>query len=157
MAELKESSRVRIKRREATDDDMKSQLFFNYYGGLVGTILKVYSPAEVSVDIDHESLTTEVRRRHDDVRRNMKDKWLDGLSEEGKARLTEREKNFRLRYVILTSMDDLEPGPPRAAEAAALEKDDSEEEETLERVSASDLAANEEEYLRARAENLELE
>jgi len=54
-------------------------------------------------------------------------------------------------------MDDLEPGPPRAAEAAALEKDDSEEEETLERVSASDLAANEEEYLRARAENLELE
>ena len=38
----------------------------------------------------------------------MKTRWLEGLSEEGRGRLTEREKDFNLRYVILVAMSDLE-------------------------------------------------
>jgi hypothetical protein len=48
----------------------------------------------------------------------MKTKWLDGLSEEGRSRLTEREKDFHLRYIVLTSAGDLEAIPPRPASPA---------------------------------------
>ena len=44
------------------------------------------------IHVDQESLTKEVRKRHEDVRDQMKTKWLEGLSEEGRAKLTEREK-----------------------------------------------------------------
>src|SRR5262249_54781195 len=68
----------------------------------------VYSPTEVSVEVEPESLTREIRKRHEEVRDQMKTKWLDGLSEEGRSKLTEREKDFMLRYMILVSMNDLE-------------------------------------------------
>ncbi len=151
MAVLTENSRVRIRRRETTDEDMKSQMYFSYYGGLSGSILKVYNPAEVSVEIDHESLTREVRHRHEDVRNQMKTKWLDGLSEEGKSRLTERERNFFLRYVVLVSMDDLEEGTPRPESTTASQAPSMEtSEQTAARLSSKDLTANEEAYLRSR-------
>ncbi len=152
MAVLTESSRVKIRRRDATDDDMKSQMYFTYYGGLSGAILKVYSPAEVSVEIDHESLTREVRNRHEDVRNQMKTKWLDGLSEEGRSRLTEREKNFFLRYVVLVSMDDLEAGTPRPESSTASQAQPIETAaQTAARLSSNGLTTKEEEILRSRS------
>jgi ribosomal protein L21E len=108
MAELKAGDRVRVVTREPSDEDTKSGLYYRHFGGLTGTIQKVYSKTEVAVDVEHDSLTKEIRKRHEDVREQMKTKWLDGLSEEGRSRLTEREKDFLLRYVILVGMKDLE-------------------------------------------------
>lgn len=108
MADVKEGDRVRIKTREQTEEDIKSQLYYSHYGGMTGAIQKVYSIAEVAVAIEMESVGREIRKRHDDVRDQMKTKWLDGLSEEGRSKLTEREKDFNLRYVVLVAMADLE-------------------------------------------------
>lgn len=111
-------SRVRIATRSATADDAKSGLYYPHFAGLTGTVQHVYDADEVAVEIDPEALTAEVRARHASVRDQMKTKWLDGLSEEGRSKLTEREKDFRLRYVVLVSRKDLEAIPK--SEAAAL-------------------------------------
>lgn len=113
MADPKEGDRVRIKTREQTEEDVKSQLYYPHYGGMTGEIQKVYSKTEVAVTVELESLEREMRKRHHDVRDQMKTKWLDGLSEEGRNKLTEREKDFNLRYVVLVSMSDLEKAGPR--------------------------------------------
>jgi hypothetical protein len=120
MSTIKEGDRVRIVTREQTEEDAKANLYFTYYGGLTGTVLKVYNKQEVSVEVEQDSLTREVRKRHEDVRDQMKTKWLDGLSEEGRNRLTEREKDFNLRYVVLVAMTDLEKaGAKPAAQTVA--------------------------------------
>ena len=114
MAALKEGDRVRIASRTQTEDDIKSGMYYAHYGGLTGAIQKVYNKNEVAVEVDHESLSKELRKRHEDVRDQMKTKWIEGLSEEGRSRLTEREKDFNLRYVVLVAMSDLEKAGARA-------------------------------------------
>lgn len=113
MANFVEGDRVKIVTREQTEEDIKTNSYFPYFGGLTGKIEKYYSEKEIAVDIEPESLTRDIRKRHEDVRDQMKSKWLEGLSEEGRNRLTEREKDFHLRYVILTATGDLEKIAPR--------------------------------------------
>ena len=118
MAELKEGDRVRIVTRVPTDEDAKLNRYFGYFAGLTGSVLKAYDTVEATVDVEHESLPREIRKRHEDVRHQMKSKWLDGLSEEGRSKLTEREKDFFLRFVVLAQQTDLEKIGPKPAIAA---------------------------------------
>src|ERR1044071_1285493 len=103
MPTFNDGDRVRVVTREQSDEDVKALTYFPFYGGLTGTIQKVYSKSEVAVEIDPESLTKDVRKRHEDVRDQMKTKWLEGLSEEGRGKLTDREKDFNLRSEEHTS------------------------------------------------------
>jgi hypothetical protein len=41
------------------------------------------------------------------MQEQMKNKWLDGLSEEGRNRLTPKEREFNLRYTVLVSVNDV--------------------------------------------------
>lgn len=111
MPAIETGTRVRIVTRTATPDDAKSGLYYPHFAGLTGTVQHIYDHDEVSVEVEPESLTAEIRARHASVRNQMKTKWLDGLSEEGRSKLTEREKDFRLRYVILVARKDLEAIP----------------------------------------------
>ena len=120
MAALAAGQRVRIVAREATDDDFKSQMYFSFYAGLTGLVQKQYSEVEVAVEVEHECLTREIRKRHEDVRDQMKTKWIDGLSEEGRSKLTERERDFYLRYVVLVSAADLEIIEPKPVKVEAV-------------------------------------
>ena len=156
MPSLTEGDRIRVATRETTPADVKSGLYYAYFAGLTGVIRKVYSPDAVVVEIEQESLTADIRRRHHDIRDQMKTKWLDGLSEEGRSRLTEREKDFHLRYVILSAMKDLESlsGPttakPVGPSAAGEEPAPS---DSSRRLSSQELAAAEEaELARHRAQ-----
>lgn len=155
MADPRQGDRVRIKAREQTEDDIKSQLYYPHYGGMTGTIQKVYSKAEVAVAVEMESVSREIRKRHDDVRDQMKTKWLDGLSEEGRNRLTEREKDFNLRYVVLVAMSDLEKAGARGqpeAKAAAAPAPDSASSEAPRRRTLAEIEADEEAELLRRAQ-----
>jgi ribosomal protein L21E len=169
MPNFKAGDRVRIVSRDQTDADVKSGLYFVHYAGLTGTVLKVYGTQEVSVEIEIESLSRDIRKRHEDVRNQMKTKWLDGLSEEGRSKLTEREKDFLLRYVVLVTMADLEkagtapptpttlPKPAIAAltaeETVAVVQDTALESATLSRATLADLDAAEQAELLRRAQN----
>jgi ribosomal protein L21E len=134
---LKEGERVEIVDREANADDVKSGLFYNFFRGLTGTVQKVYATDEISVEIEQESLPDAVANRHTDVQETMKAKWLDGLSEEGRNRLTDKERDFKLHYTLLVHAKDL-----KAPSAAAIPAGT--------RATSADLAAAEQAYLESR-------
>ncbi|MCW3095315.1 MAG: hypothetical protein JWL77_933 [Chthonomonadaceae bacterium] len=134
---LKEGERVEIVDREATADDVKSGLFYNFFRGLTGTVQKVYATDEISIEIEQESLPDAVANRHIDVQEAMKAKWLDGLSEEGRNRLTDKERDFKLHYTLLVHAKDL-----KAPAAAAIPVGT--------RATSADLAAAEQAYLESR-------
>jgi len=126
---FKEGDLVQIKTREATAEDVKSGLYYGYFGGVQGTIQKLYASGEASVEANVDSLMEEIARRHEEMRLTMQNKWLDGLSEEAKNRPTPQERAFTLRYNILVSVEDLtipitlvEPRRPTSADLAALEE-----------------------------------
>ena len=115
MATWKEGERVQIVDRDATADDIKSGLFYNHFRGLTGTVQKLYGE-EAAIEIESQSLLDNVVTRHEDVQEQMKTKWLDGLSEDAKSRLSNEEKDFRLRYTVLIAVKDLQK--PTAAALA---------------------------------------
>lgn len=99
---------VRVLTREQVPADIKSQLYYPHYAGLRGTILKLYGE-ETSILVHRDSLPPEIRARHVENERAMRQRWLDGLSEEGRNRLNAREKEFGLKYAILVGLKDIEP------------------------------------------------
>ncbi len=112
MAKLSEGDGVVIVARDSSASDVKSGLYYGHYGNLTGTILKVYGE-EASVLVDREVLPVDIEKRHADNEKAMRQRWLDGLSEEARNRLTATEKAFRLNYAILVSLSDLEKGKKR--------------------------------------------
>ncbi len=107
MARIQAGDRVQIIDREATPQDLKSGLYFPHYGGLHGQVQKVYGQNEVAVEVDLETLPEAVWKRHMDARDQMRRRWLDGLPEEQRRKLTPEQKEFRLRYVVLVAQSDL--------------------------------------------------
>lgn len=108
---LKNGDHVQVVARDQVAADIKSGLYYKHYANLYGTILKLYGE-EVSVLVNRESLPAEVRERHEAGEKAMRKKWLDGLSEEGRNRLSAREKDFGLNYAILIALNDLKPFTP---------------------------------------------
>lgn len=98
---------VRIVQRDQTPADLKSGLFYPHYSGMTGVIGKIYTDQTAAVTVDPESLPTTIRTRHEASTQTMRQKWLDGLSEEARNRLSSAEKKLTLRYSILVSLDDL--------------------------------------------------
>ncbi|MEN6356290.1 MAG: hypothetical protein ABFD83_04310 [Armatimonadota bacterium] len=169
MAELKVGDTVQVITREVTNDDYKSSLYFAYFGGLVGSVDRIYDDGSVCVEIDIDSLTEDARKRHLDTQEAERKRWLDSLSGEARNRLTEDQKKLKISYKILVSKKDLEPtkspkkktnrtseesgsnkdsaadhkGPARAPDPAEAK------DQPVKRLSEADLAAKEEEFLRA--------
>ncbi len=108
MAKFKEGDRVRVKTREPEGKEAFEGRYAPHLAGTVGTILKVYSPQEIAVDLDIDSLPETIRTRHAEQQSAMHEKWLNSLSDEAQGRLTDEEKSFRLRYVVLLPESDLE-------------------------------------------------
>lgn len=123
-AKLNEGDAVQVVDREATPEEEKNHTFFNYYRNLSGTLERVYPDGMATVVVDPESLPEDVRTRHFDLTEKAKNKWLDGLSGEARAKLTPDEKVFNMRYTILVDKEDLvapgtAPKKKKTAKAAA--------------------------------------
>lgn len=134
---LKEGQRVQIVDREATEDDVKSGLFYNFFRGLTGKVQKVYATDEIALEIEEESLPEAAAARHHEIQEGMKTRWLDSLSEEARNRLSEKDKDFKLHYTLLVHAKDLTE-PSKAAPAPAV------------RQTSDDLTAAEQAYLESR-------
>jgi len=113
---------VRVVERAQVQADIKSNMYFPHYAGLTGVIGKVYPDNTASITIDTDSLPPAIRTRHENSTQQMRQKWLDGLSDEARNRLTAAEKKLSLRYAILVSVDDLNPEARSAAAIAAPAK-----------------------------------
>ena len=107
MATFKAGDRVTISDRPATAADQKSGLFYGHYRGLSGKVQKAYLGEEVAVEVDLERLPEEIWKRHMTTCDQMRQRWLEGLAEEQRRRLSPEQNNFELRYVVLVSAKDL--------------------------------------------------
>jgi hypothetical protein len=157
---------VRVVDREATQADAKTGLFYNHFRNLSGTIERIYDDNTVCIDVELGTLPEDVAERHTEIGREMRDKWIDGLSQEGRSRLTEQDKRFQLRYKIVVAASDVAPtkgAPPKesskkptavAKEAPVETKRQSsrkdEDTPAPKRPTTKDLEDAEQEYLRAR-------
>jgi hypothetical protein len=117
MANLKAGDRVKISNRETTVHDAKTGLFYGHFRGLVGAVQKVFKTGEVAVEVELEALPEDIWKRHMQVRDQMRKRWLDGLADDVRRKLTPEQKTFELRYVVLVAAQDLEK---RRAERARL-------------------------------------
>ena len=116
---VKAGDLIRVVTRELTPEDAKSGLYYAYFGGLTGTVDRVYPDGSVCVDVDLDSLTEETRTRHAAMQEAERKRWLDGLSDEVRNRLTAEQKQLEMSYRILVSKQDVEvtkdgkPAPER--------------------------------------------
>lgn len=99
---------VSIIARESSNADTKSGLYYPHFGGLRGSILKVYGE-EASIVIDRDSLPEAIRMRHEENEIAERKKYSDRLSEVARTSLSDKEKNFPLQYTVLVSLKDVEP------------------------------------------------
>ncbi|MCL5103224.1 MAG: hypothetical protein M1133_03795 [Armatimonadetes bacterium] len=172
MADFKSGDAVTIRTRGVTGDDVKSGLYYQYFGGLIGNVDRVYDDGSVCVNIDINSLSDEARDRHLAMQEAERKRWLDSLSGEARGRLTEAQRQLKISYKVLVSDKDLErnkggkpkgssspkpesaaseggrEGPARAPDPVRADKA-STEPPTPKRLSEADLAAKEEEFLRS--------
>lgn len=146
---FKKGDCVRIVTREQTPADLRGGTFYPFYCGLEGTVDQIYDQ-EVCILVDHESLPQDVLKRHLSIQDSMKKKWLDGLSNEMRNRLTADDKRFQISYTLLVQSEDLEKAEPGSLKAAAvpIEKFSAPEKA----LDSQELDAKEEAYLEARKE-----
>ncbi|HEY3331268.1 MAG TPA: hypothetical protein VGK19_14665 [Capsulimonadaceae bacterium] len=105
---FKEGERVKISEREPGTPDPKVLTFYPFYANLTGKVIKAYPDNTIAIDIDRGSLPEPIRLRHEASEQVMRDKWLGSLGEEERERLSEKHKNFSLRYTLLVSANDAE-------------------------------------------------
>lgn len=133
--------RVRIVTREQTAADVRENAYFPHMAGLEGTVSKVYSPEEVCVVVERETLPEENATRHAEIETHLQEKWLDSISQEARNNLSDEERQFNLNYTIVLDGNDLEPVKGKR-KAKAVEA----------RPQAADLDRTEEEYLKTRSQ-----
>ncbi len=122
---LAEGDAVQIADREPSAADTKSGLFYPHYRGLTGTLTKMYGDGTANVTVDPESLPDAIRARHQAGTTAMRQKWLDGLSDEARNKLSGAEKKFSLRYSLLAGVSDLTAiERPSAPSQPSLEMED---------------------------------
>jgi hypothetical protein len=126
MAATKAGDRVIVTQREVTPEDVKSGLYYAYFGGLTGTVDRIYDDESACVDIDLESLTQAAQDRHHAMQEAEKKRWMDSLSQDVRSRLTPEQQQLKMSYKILLSKKDLEPfaggKPPKKDTAEAKSK-----------------------------------
>jgi len=121
MASVKVGDRVRIADREASLTDAKSGLFYAYFRNLTGVIERVYDDDTVCIDVSIDSLPLEVAERHQEMQTAARDKWIAGLSQESRGRLSEQDKQFKMSYKVVVAAVDVSPsgkGSPKSEKTA---------------------------------------
>ena len=108
MSPLKIGDRVKVAQREMTAADYKTGLFYDYFCKLTGTIERIYEDKTVCVRVEMDSLPEDVRKRHLEVQEAVKKRWMSGLSQEQRDKLSEADKAVKLGYNILIGEPDVE-------------------------------------------------
>jgi len=108
MASWKEGDRVRVVTRAVTEEDRKSNRYFDHMAGLVGTVQNIYSDTEIAVKIDEDCLSKITADVQKESTLRMREKFLSNVSEEQKKLLSKEELEFNAHYVQLVQATDLE-------------------------------------------------
>lgn len=108
MPNWKEGDRVRVVTRPVTDEDRKSNRYYDHMGGLVGVVQNIYSADEIAIKIEPEFMTAVTAGVQKEATMRMREKFLNNISEEQKKQLSKEELEFDAHYVQLVQTKDLE-------------------------------------------------
>lgn len=134
----KTGDRVKVIKRKVSMDDRLNNTYFEHMAGLTGTVQNVYGKDEVAVVIDPQAFDPFLQEVHKTGVKRMRAKFLDGLSDEQKRKLTPEEKSFHANYVLLVKSSDLEKGPKAPPKAQVQVFDDLEDAEDYDGTSVRD-------------------
>ncbi len=162
MPRFKRGDRVLVVERETTAADRKAGVYYPHFRGLHGVVDQIYEEeGEICVEVDPESLQPAFLHRHQTIENQVRQKWLNGLSDQERRSLPEEHKQLRLKYTIMISPNDLVPEPggrrrqtgdaakpaAEAAQAAPSAAPGGSRPSGARRVSEADLDAAEEAYI----------
>jgi hypothetical protein len=152
---FKNGDRVRIVDAEPGNADPKALVYYDFYRNLTGTVVKAYDDGTVALSVDRGSLPAEVRKRHEESEGVLRDKWLNGLSEEDRNKLTQKEQRFSLKYMLLVANKHVVPDTgvsvsSKSNAPAAAKPKVAAAEPSPSRPSSADLDAAEEQYLKSK-------
>ncbi len=105
---LSEGDRVRIKTREVTEEDRKTNRYFAHMAGLTGSVQNIYGEKEIAVQIEPESLSKASRDVHKEATNRMRTKFIENVSEVQRKELTKEELDFDTHFMLLVDSNDLE-------------------------------------------------
>lgn len=108
MPRWKEGDRVRIVERPVTEEDRKTNRYFDHMAGLTGVVQNVYGSDEIAVKVDLRTVNEAGRSVHKVAVDRMREKFLSNIGEEQKKTLTAEELNFDAHYMLLVRAADLE-------------------------------------------------
>jgi hypothetical protein len=108
MSKWKEGDRVRVVTRAVTEEDRKSNRYWDHMAGLVGTVQNIYSDSEIAIKIDPEFLTKISSAVHKEATVRMREKFLNNATEEQKKQFSKEEMEFDAHYMQLVQASDLE-------------------------------------------------
>ncbi|HJP82969.1 MAG TPA: hypothetical protein VJ835_05635 [Fimbriimonadaceae bacterium] len=108
MSKWKEGDRVRVVTRPVTEEDRKTNRYWDHMAGLVGTVQNIYSDSEIAVKIDPEFLTKISSAVHKEATVRMREKFLNNATEEQKKQFSKEEMEFDAHYMQLVQASDLE-------------------------------------------------
>lgn len=108
MADLEKGTAITIKERSITSEDSRTGLYYAYFGGLRGVVDRAYEDGSVCINVDLESLSEDARKRHLEIQEAEKKKWLAGLSDEMRNRLTSEQKQLKISYKLLVHKNDIQ-------------------------------------------------
>lgn len=152
MPPLKTGDHVKIIDRDMTLADVKSGLYYDYFRNLTGTIERIYDDNTACINVDLDCLSEEVVNNHRQIEESIRNKWINGLGQEQRAKLKESDKKLSLRYNILVSVSDLAPAGKAkpAAKPATEKKPEAKTSSAAEkRPTQADIEKAEEEYLKS--------
>lgn len=156
MASFKAGDRVKIVDREMTAVDIKSGLFYDYFRNLTGDVDRVYEDGSICVKVDQDSLPADVLKRHKEVQNAVRTRWLNGLGQEQRDRLSETDRTVVLGYNILVGAADLQPTgkakPAPKPKAEPVEEEKPAAADNVHRPTEKDIEKAEEEYLKSIAQ-----
>jgi hypothetical protein len=108
MTKFKEGDHVKVVTRAVTEEDRKTNAYFDHMAGLTGTVQNIYGGEGIAVKMDVDSLSKVTQDVHKESVKRMRQKFLDNISEEQRKQLTTEELNFDAHYMLLVKSDDLE-------------------------------------------------
>jgi len=176
MAAIKAGDKVRVVKRSVAAEDVRSGLYYQYFGGLTGKVDRLYDDQSACIEVDLESLDEPARESHLAMQEGERTRWVESIAQEARSRLSPEQQKLRMSYKILVSKKDLEefagsksgrtkseepkalesqtekPAPSKAAESpkkAAARIEEQPGEEPVKRISQAELDAAEEAMLKA--------
>ncbi len=108
MPKWKEGDVVRVVTRPVTEDDRKTNRYFQHMAGLSGKVTNVYADNRFAIQVDMASVGSVVSEVHKASTLRMRDRFAQTASEEQKKALSKEELEFTPNYVLLVEEADLE-------------------------------------------------